>query len=109
MTGGLTYVLEEHLKDTSLNSGFVRVEPCSEYEKRGVRRLLLKHHRLTGSPLASALLELSSLPIVRVEPLKLPCTVEEIWAPVLGRLKVSHEAQSCVPVADLGPEMMTSA
>ncbi|HEX7959543.1 MAG TPA: glutamate synthase large subunit [Terriglobales bacterium] len=109
MTGGLTYVLQEHLKDTSLNPGFVRVEQCSEYEQRGVRRLLLKHHRLTGSPVASALLEVSSLPIVRVAPLKLPCTVEEIWAPVVNRLKVFHEAQGCMPVADLGPEMMTSA
>ena len=109
MTGGLFYVLEENLDSASLNPGFVRVEACSEYEQSGLRRLLLKHHRLTGSPIASALLEASALPFVRVEPLKLPCTIEEIWAPVLERLRGWHEVQGCLPVADLGPEIMTSA
>jgi glutamate synthase (ferredoxin) len=109
MTGGLTYILEGHLTAARLNAAFVRVERCSDQEQSGLRRLLLKHHRLTGSPLASALLEASSLPFVRVEPLKLPCTVEEIWAPLLDRLKGLHEAPTCLPVADLGPEMMTSA
>jgi len=109
MTGGLTYILKEHLSSNCLNSGFVRVEQCSEYEQSGLRRLLLKHRRLTGSPVVSALLEGPWLPFVRVEPSKLPCTIEEIWAPVLERLKDLHEVQSCMPIADLGPEMMTSA
>src|SRR5437588_9585605 len=109
MTGGLTYVVKEQLATGCLNLGFVQVEQCSDQEQSDLRRLLLKHHRLTGSPLAASLLETASLPVVRVGPLKLPCTVEEIWAPILDRLKGGHELESCMPVADLGSEIMTSA
>jgi hypothetical protein len=42
--------------------------------------------QLTGSPRGAELLSSSALPLLRVEPVAPPCTIEETWAPILSRL-----------------------
>jgi len=49
--------------------------------------------QLTGSPRAAELLAGESLPLLRVEPLAPPCSIEESWASILSRL-ASQEARS---------------
>ncbi|HWX55934.1 MAG TPA: glutamate synthase large subunit [Verrucomicrobiae bacterium] len=88
MTGGLLYVLEEFLSDDYHHRGFVRSAPCSAEEPRMLYQVLKKHFHLTGSPVAARLLASSlAQPFVRLEPLQLPCSVAQTWAPVLSRLQ----------------------
>ncbi len=88
MTGGLAYVLAQHATPKTCNPDFVGVAPCTPEEDRALREVLLKHCLLTGSPHAAALLNAGPLlPLVRVQPVQLPCPVEETWAPILERLK----------------------
>ncbi len=88
MTGGLAYVLAQHATPKTCNPDFVGVAPCTTEEDRALREVLLKHCLLTGSPHAAALLNAGPLlPLVRVQPVQLPCPVEETWAPILERLK----------------------
>ena len=88
MTGGLAYLLEEHASARPWNPDFVRLEECSEQEQDALRKVLARHSLLTGSPRAALLLKSGHrLPLVRVQPLNLPCPVEQIWAPVLERLR----------------------
>ena len=88
MTGGLAYVLAQHATPKTCNPDFVGVAPCTPEEDRALREVLLKHCLLTGSPHAAALLNAGPLlPLVRVQPVQLPCPVEVTWAPILDRLK----------------------
>ena len=51
------------------------------------------HVQLTGSPRAAELLSCSALPLLRVEPVAPPCTIEETWSSILSRI-VAEEARS---------------
>ena len=107
MTGGLAYLLKDSLAHLC-NLDFIRVEECSPGEEENLRAVLKKHWELTGSPRALALLD-SSQQFVRLQPIKLPCPVEETWAAILQRLEVAHEPtrphvidDAVVPAAMLG-------
>lgn len=95
MTGGLTYILRtrEHDNEARLNHDSVRLAPIEPSEEIWLRRILQRHAQLTGSPRASGLLYHSALPLMRIEPVIPPCSVEETWAPILSRL-AAEEARS---------------
>ncbi len=87
MTGGLTYIASEALSAHTYNKEFVRPVAIEEEEESWVRRALSEHVRLTGSPRAEQLLNNSSpLPLIRLEPLHLPCPMEQTWSAALARL-----------------------
>jgi glutamate synthase domain-containing protein 3 len=89
MTGGLLYVLNQHLADDGYNQSFVRPGACSSEEERHLRLVLHKHLQLTWSPLVSRLLASPlPLPFTRLEPLALPCSIQQTWANIVTRLKV---------------------
>jgi len=98
MTGGLMYMEEEFLAGKILNTQFVKIEICSRHEQVFLRRTLIRHHRLTGSPLAARLLRFESLPLVRVQPLSLPCSVEGTWEPLLQRLPAPDREKMLMPI-----------
>jgi hypothetical protein len=76
----------------------VRSAEIGEQEDEWLRLLLGEHLRLTGSPQAKRLLRsASSLPLVRLEPVNLPCPLEDTWAPFLARFDGLH--RSTVKVA----------
>jgi glutamate synthase domain-containing protein 3 len=86
MTGGLAYMLEDSVSEFTYNDEFVRSAEIGEQEDEWLRMLLGEHLRLTGSPQAKRLLRsASSLPLVRLEPVSLPCPLEETWSPFLSR------------------------
>jgi glutamate synthase (ferredoxin) len=86
MTGGLAYMLDDAIGEFTYNDEFVRRAGIGEQEDEWLRILLGEHLRLTGSPLAKRLLRSAfSLPLARLEPVKLPCPLEETWAPFLSR------------------------
>jgi glutamate synthase (ferredoxin) len=96
MTGGLAYIASEYGSQEALNLAFVRVEQCSPQEDSALRQVLIRHSLLTGSPRAAFLLNAGAqLPLLRVQPIHLPCTIEETWAPILHRLEqVAYMASS---------------
>jgi glutamate synthase (ferredoxin) len=96
MTGGLAYVLQDSTAPLALNQESVRLAQVEMRERRWLRRVLRNHVRLTGSPRAMHLLGDFNLPLLRVEPLQPPCTVEETWAPILERLQ---QEEAVVPGA----------
>jgi glutamate synthase domain-containing protein 1 len=74
--------------EVALNSEFVRVQPCSDEEDAALRQLLIRHNLHTGSPRAAFILNSAErLPFVRVQPERLPCSIEQTWNPVLERLQ----------------------
>jgi glutamate synthase domain-containing protein 3 len=95
MTGGLTYILRtrEHDNENRLNHDSVRLAPVEACEELWLRRILQRHAQLTGSPRAAGLLYYSALPLMRVEPVTPPCSVEETWASILSRL-AAEEARN---------------
>jgi glutamate synthase (ferredoxin) len=101
MTGGLVYALRKSLAVTDYNSEFVRRAEIEEPERAWLRQALTEHVRLTGSPKARRLLKsaLSSLLMVRLEPVALPCSVEQTWAPILSRWRKRDRRSLSVPVA----------
>jgi glutamate synthase (ferredoxin) len=87
MTGGLAYLTKEHLTQSACNLEFVSLAECSAEEDQYLRRVLIQHCLMTGSPLAATLLRATGpLPLVRVQPKQLPCSLEHTWAPILHRL-----------------------
>jgi hypothetical protein len=87
MTGGLVYVLAEHAGGGALNSEFVFAEECSDEEDAALRQLMIRHCLHTGSPRAAFILNCAGrLPLLRVQPERLPCSIEQTWVPVLERL-----------------------
>ena len=95
MTGGLLYVLNEHLCADGYNQNFVRPAACSPEEERLLRQVLLKHRQLTWSPLVSRLVACPSpLPFTRLEPLALPCPIQQTWANIVPRLNSPALAES---------------
>jgi glutamate synthase (ferredoxin) len=86
MTGGLTYLQHDSMGRRVHNSESVRVAPLELREELWLRRVLRRHERLTGSPRAAQLLRSERpLPFSRVEPLSLPCPIEETWDAILKR------------------------
>jgi glutamate synthase (NADPH/NADH) large chain len=100
MTGGLVYAVRKTLADTDFNSEFVRRAEVEETEREWLRQALMEHVRLTDSPKAKRLLKAasSSFMLVRLEPVNLPCTVEQTWAPILARWNKREEKAVVVPV-----------
>jgi glutamate synthase domain-containing protein 3 len=93
MTGGLAYVAGEHIREHAYNREFVRIAPCSAEEEAALRQVLTRHLQLTGSLRAASLLNSDSpLPLVRVQPAALPCSVQETWKRVWGPLAVANLA-----------------
>src|SRR5712691_11755868 len=97
MTGGLTYLLHSdagaRMTQDLMNRDSVRFAALESQEEQWLRRILHRHVQLTGSPRAADLLSYSALPLLRVEPVTPPCSIEETWAPVLARL-AAEEARS---------------
>ncbi len=90
MTGGLAYMLptnrEDIFNDDHLNRDSVRFAALETREEQWLRRILRRHLQLTGSRRSPDLLTLPTLPLLRIEPVVPPCSVEESWAPVLAAL-----------------------
>jgi glutamate synthase domain-containing protein 3 len=97
MTGGLAYLLradaDDYLNDDHINRNSVRFSTLEPQEEQWLRRILRRHLQLTGSPRAAVLLACSTLPLLRVEPLTPPCSIEDAWASILSRL-TAEEARS---------------
>ena len=97
MTGGLAYLLANNSEDPMnrdlMNRESVRVAELDVQEEQWLRRILHRHVQVTGSPRAADFLSYSTLPLLRVEPLSPPCSVEETWASILARLAAA-EARS---------------
>jgi glutamate synthase (ferredoxin) len=97
MTGGLAYLLradaDDPFNDDAMNRDSVRFATLEPQEEQWLRRILRRHLQLTGSPRAADLLSCSALPLLRVEPLTPPCSIEETWASILARL-ATEEARS---------------
>ncbi len=97
MTGGLAYLLradaDDYFNDDALNRDSVRFATLESQEELWVRRILRRHLQLTGSPRAADLLSCSALPLLRVEPVAPPCSIEDTWASILARL-AAEEARS---------------
>jgi glutamate synthase domain-containing protein 2/glutamate synthase domain-containing protein 1/glutamate synthase domain-containing protein 3 len=96
MTGGLTYILRDALTGDNCNHEFVRCaeigDGVGDQEEGWLRLLLQEHFRLTGSQRARRLLTSThSLPLVRLEPVHLPCAIAETWAPFLARPAIRQE------------------
>src|SRR5437870_3758867 len=88
MTGGLSYILRDSLSDEGYHREFVRPAAITEHEEEWLRLILRKHFRLTGSPGAARLLTaMAPLPLLRVEPLHLPCPIPQTWAATQERLE----------------------
>jgi glutamate synthase domain-containing protein 3 len=102
MTGGLAYLLraengrnfsDGHTNDAPINRDSVRFATLEPQEEKWLRRILRRHLQLTGSPRAAELLANSALPLLRVEPLTPPCSIEDSWASILTHL-AAEEARS---------------
>jgi glutamate synthase domain-containing protein 3 len=107
MTGGLAYlwradaddyftdghINDSHTNDDHINRDSVCFATLEPQEEQWLRRVLHRHLQLTGSPRAAELLACSALPLLRVEPLAPPCSIEDAWASILSRLD-AEEARS---------------
>lgn len=100
MTGGVLYMPADCFAEEMCNSDFIRAEECSIEEEFNLRLVLQKHWEMTGTPRASALLSGERLEFVRLQPVKLPCSIEETWAPILQRL-VTSESSSGATALDI--------
>jgi len=102
MTGGLAYLLrkdatdplnDDCFNDECLNREAVRFSTLEPREEQWLRRILRRHVQLTGSPRAAQMLACPGLPLLRVEPVAPPCSIEEAWASILARL-AAEEARN---------------
>jgi len=95
MTGGLIYMLRKSVVEGNYNREFVRCtaiedhvkDQIDEQEEAWLRRVLAEHFRLTSSPRAKRLLKSDQLPLVRIEPVHLPCPISQTWEPIIARLE----------------------
>lgn len=87
MTGGLAYLLHDSAGCVH-NDQSVQVVPIELEEELWLRRVLRRHKKLTASPQAARLLSSdAALPLVRVQPVALPCSIAETWDAILKRLR----------------------
>ena len=115
MTGGLVYTLRSSLSAGNYNREFVRCEAVDdktedwlvdEQEETWLRRVLAEHVRLTGSPRAQRLLKADAqLPLVRLEPVHLPCSIAQTWEPILGRLEQREISDARLPSPSSAPAL----
>ena len=113
MTGGLVYTLRNSLSARNYNREFVHCQALTanaeewlldEQEEVWLRRVLREHVRLTGSARTQRLLRMDGpLPLVRVEPVHLPCPIAQTWAPVLSRLEQQEITDARLPAVDSVP------
>src|SRR5205809_807140 len=102
MTGGLAYLLRDSIGGHGYNHQSVRLAPLEVREEIWLRRVLLKHFRLTNSGRVAELLNSNSpLPLLRVEPLVPPCTVAETWTATLARMNQPSVKRQGTPVLPL--------
>ncbi|HEV2205512.1 MAG TPA: glutamate synthase-related protein, partial [Candidatus Acidoferrales bacterium] len=113
MTGGLVYAVRRSVERGNYNREFVRCGAFGEdsapsfagsvddapgisawddvdddQEEVWLRRVLREHVQLTGSPRARRMLRSEErLPLVRLEPVHLPCSIAKTWEPILNRLE----------------------
>jgi glutamate synthase domain-containing protein 2/glutamate synthase domain-containing protein 1/glutamate synthase domain-containing protein 3 len=100
MTGGLVYTLRGSLSRDCYNREFIHCaaiegqrasrtdDRLGDQEEAWLRRVLREHLQLTDSPRARRLLKSNApLPLVRLEPVHLPCPIVQTWAPILSRLE----------------------
>jgi glutamate synthase domain-containing protein 3 len=111
MTGGLVYILKQYLKEGAYSREFVhcvnrkRLEPP---EEASLRLVLEEHVRRTGSPRAMQILDLKGpLPLARLEPLHLPCSLEQTWSPVLARLE--NQPATNAPISHIPSDRIETA
>jgi glutamate synthase (ferredoxin) len=104
MTGGLVYALRKSLAASDYNSEFVRTAEIEEPERAWLRQALMEHVRLTESPKARRLLRYSSssFMLVRLQPVSLPCAIEQTWAPILSRWRTPASVTSSEKRAAVG-------
>jgi len=100
MTGGLAYLLRESLCESDVQREYVRLADVESEEQGWLRRVLREHVRVTGSARAQTLLRLRGpLPLVRVEPVRLPCSISQTWTMAASRFL---DPQSTVAAGILG-------
>jgi len=91
MTGGLAYILKECLREGAYSHESVRCanpEGLEPAEEARVRAALEEHVRRTASPRGMRILESEGpLPLVRLEPVHLPCSIAQTWAPIWARFE----------------------
>ena len=113
MTGGLVYAFDRSVAKRRYNRDFVRCpafddesapafavaaadaagmsawsEVDDDQEDLWLRRVLREHVRLTGSPRARRMLNSATrVPLARLEPVHLPCSIAKTWEPILNRLE----------------------
>ncbi len=135
MTGGLVYALERSIADGNYNREFVRCaafeedraplftvpadsdsglpawgDVDEEQEESWLRRVLREHVRLTGSPRARRMLNSAArLPLVRLQPLHLPCSIAKTWEPILNRLEQQEKIALGGAEKSSGPRMHVPA
>ncbi len=94
MTGGLLYVQAEFFAEDRCNMEFVRQEECSLEEEISLRQVLYRHWTLTASLRAEAMLNAGMrLGFIRLQPVRLPCSVQDTWTPILQQLGDSRSSQ----------------
>jgi glutamate synthase (ferredoxin) len=104
MTGGVAYALRDSLSGHGYNAHSVHVQPLEVREELWLRMLLRRHLRLTGSPRALELLRSDApLPLLRVEPLRPPCSITETWNATLAQLR-RQEIASVGVVEGIAPK-----
>ncbi len=102
MTGGLAYLLRDSIGGHGYNQQSVRLAPLEVREEIWLRRVLLKHLRLTNSARVAELLNSNSpFPLLRVEPVVPPCTVAETWTTTLARVERPTVKRQETPVLPL--------
>jgi glutamate synthase (ferredoxin) len=90
MTGGLVYLHTAYFSRHLCNLDFIQPVPCSREEEAALRQVLRKHWELTASPRAESLLNSGlPLPFTRLQPVQLPCPVNQTWAEIIARLEAS--------------------
>jgi len=110
MTGGLAYLLRDSIGGHGYNQPSVRLAPLEVREEIWLRRVLLKHFRLTNSARVAELLNRNSpLPLLRVEPLVPPCTVAEAWTATLARVEQPRVKRQGTPVLPLEAPVSSEA
>ncbi|HEX5424733.1 MAG TPA: glutamate synthase-related protein, partial [Candidatus Acidoferrales bacterium] len=118
MTGGLVYALDRSVAKRNYNREFVRCpafddetapsfaapaedvsgmpawsEVDDDQEDLWLRRVLREHVRLTGSPRGRRMLNSAArVPLLRLEPVRLPCSIGRTWEPILTRLEQQEMA-----------------
>jgi len=102
MTGGLAYLLRDSIGGHGYNQLSVRLAPLEVREEIWLRRVLLKHFRLTRSGRVAELLNSNlPLPLLRVEPLVPPSSVADVWTATLARVEQPRVKRPGTPVLPL--------